>query len=423
MSLINPLAYPPAEVTVNQKESAVDLFGRLYSAAPFTIFDSKQIFNSASLFWDNDQISGVGGSSVYQSLESLTRVRNAGDQVGLFARQTFMRHNYQPGKEYGLFMTGVIREGDNIDGETGLGLIDDNNGLAFVDTNATTVSVRVRSNTTGSVVDTDIPQASWNVDTMDGNGPSGITVDWTKPQVFFIRFGWLGYNDPEFGLVIDSKLRVVHKVLVANTSVSRSPYMRTPNLPLRAWAESAGTGGALTDVSVALTCAEIHASGGQQPYGVYHYASTAQNTIICTTVGTIYALIGIRLQTAYIGLAVDIIKASLSVQSANDGIEWLLLFNPTVAGTFTYSNHPNSGVQIAIGSTANTVTGGIPFTGDFLATGNSGNGDVSTSNAIANAIRLGAAIDGTLDQIVLCARPVVGASAEVLAGLTWRELD
>lgn len=49
-------------------------------------------------------------------------------------------------------------------------------------------------------------------------------------------------------------------------------------------------------------------------------------------------------------------------------------------------------------------------------------GDMDTTTDIVNALRLGAAIDGTPDEIVLCAIPVTNNIA-VRSSLTWRELS
>lgn len=48
----------------------------------------------------------------------------------------------------------------------------------------------------------------------------------------------------------------------------------------------------------------------------------------------------------------------------------------------------------------------------------------SAGDGINNAIRLGALIDGTRDEIVLCARPIGGSTNVDIEGLlTWRELS
>ncbi|KKL49899.1 hypothetical protein LCGC14_2310910, partial [marine sediment metagenome] len=47
----------------------------------------------------------------------------------------------------------------------------------------------------------------------------------------------------------------------------------------------------------------------------------------------------------------------------------------------------------------------------------------SAGEDLEDALTLGAKIDGTVDEIVLCARPIGGSSGiDVEGSLTWREL-
>ena len=98
----------------------------------------------------------------------------------------------------------------------------------------------------------------------------------------------------------------------------------------------------------------------------------------------------------------------------NDQLHWELFFNPTVAGTFTYSDQTNSAIQVATGASTNTITGGTEIGGGYLST------SLPVTNAVENALKLGAAIDGTVDEIVLCARPITN-NITVQGSITWRE--
>jgi hypothetical protein len=92
----------------------------------------------------------------------------------------------------------------------------------------------------------------------------------------------------------------------------------------------------------------------------------------------------------------------------------LLCWNPTVAGTFTYSDETNSAIQVARGATANTVTNCTRIDGGFSSAS-----EASTED-IENTLLLGASIAGTVDEIVLAVRPL-SANADIQGSLTWRE--
>jgi hypothetical protein len=81
-------------------------------------------------------------------------------------------------------------------------------------------------------VDFKVPQSEWNLDTMDGNGPSGYNIDLTKMQMFYIDYSWYGAGYIRWGLRgIDGDITYVHKM--ANNNVNAEAYMRSGNIPAR----------------------------------------------------------------------------------------------------------------------------------------------------------------------------------------------
>ena len=216
-----------------------DAFGRLRVAEPQTLFDSKQLFDNQPLFWDDQQVSGSGTTSTHDPNTASTVMAVGATTAGNRVRQTFMRFNYQPGKSHLIFMTGTLGSSGGGTGITRLaGYGDDENGVFFVDKEGT-INVRKRSYKTGSVVDTDVPQASWNIDTLDGNGVSGITLDATKSQILVFDMEWLGVGRVRCGIVVDGKVYYCHEFLHSN--VEEGVYISTPNLPLRYEIDNDGT--------------------------------------------------------------------------------------------------------------------------------------------------------------------------------------
>ena len=393
---------------------AFDAFGRLRVSNPETIFESKQLFDNAPLFWDDSEESG-GSTTSTHSVNEASSTMGVGTVAGVRTRQTFERFNYQPGKSHLILMTGVLDETGGGSGITrSIGYFDDNNGLFFEDDEGTIKVVR-RTKVTGSVVNNKTAQSSWNIDVMDGSGVSGVTIDWTKSQIFMIDFEWLSVGRVRFGLVIDGIPICVHELNNANTL--NVAYMSTPNLPCRYRIENDGTGAASTMVHI---CATVTSEGGAHNLGVLRYKSTEGTHVDCATEDVIYAIVGIRLKSASIGGTVKMVSASLAEHAGTKNVEWILKWNPTVADTFTYSNETNSLVQTAVGASANTVTGGTDIAGGHFSTDKRGG---SSGENLDDALTLGAKIDGTVDEIVLCVRPIGGSSSiDVEGSLTWREL-
>ena len=101
MSHINELTYP---------KSYIDAFGRVRVSNPRTLFDSKQIFDNAPLFWDDVEESGSGTGSSHSTATASTTLSVGATTAGKRTRQTFRRFNYQPGKSQRFFMTGILDE-------------------------------------------------------------------------------------------------------------------------------------------------------------------------------------------------------------------------------------------------------------------------------------------------------------------------
>lgn len=400
-----------------QDSFSLDAFGRWRVSNPTTLFESKQIFDNQPLFWDELLETGAGIASSHSTDEATTVITSTINTAGKFTRQSFMRMNYQPGKSQQVQMTGILdRSGGGTGVERRIGVFDDDNGLFFED-NAGTIGVTRRTNVTGTPVDNTVAQSSWNIDVMDGTGSSKATLDWTKLQIFYIDFEWLGAGRVRFSIMIGGIPYPVHEFLNAN--VLDKVYMSTPNLPLRYQMITTGSSPAST---MEAGCSTVASEGGAQDLGIIRYKSTAGTHVDCTDENIVYAIIGIRLKAANLGATIKILNITVTEHQGSKEYEWILVFNPTVQGSFTYSNETNSSIQTVIGVTANTVTGGTNIAGGMASSAQKGGNSYAAS--IDNALRLGADIAGVVDEIVLCARPIGGSSAiDIEASIEWRELQ
>lgn len=397
--------------------AGVDAFGRLRVSQPETIFDSKQIHDNDPLFWDDVEESGSGTSSNHSVNKASTELGVSLNTTGKRTRQTFRRFNYQPGKSQLILMTAVIGSGGGTGINARVGLFDDNNGLFFED-NQGVIQVVRRTNVTGTPTDSVVTQPNWNIDTMDGNGVSGITIDKTKTQIIVIDYEWLGVGRVRMGFNLNGITYYCHEFLNSNTLTE--VYMSTPNLPLRYQLENDGTGIATTMKHI---CTSVISEGGTQDNGMVRYASTANTQVDCAVVGTIYGIKGLRLKSTDLDETIKVLRASIQLQSTSDDFEWLLIFKPTVAGTPSWVGETNSSVETATGATANTITGGIYITGGYIATGAGQSTSSQISNDIENALILGSTISGTPDEIWLAGRSLTSVNVLVEGSLTWRELS
>lgn len=77
-----------------------------------------------------------------------------------------------------------------------------------------------------------IPQSQWNMDKMDGTGPSGYNLDISKMQMAYIDYTWYGAGFIRFGFrAVNGDIVYCHKM--PNNNVNTAAYMRSGNLPAR----------------------------------------------------------------------------------------------------------------------------------------------------------------------------------------------
>lgn len=397
-----------ADVSMGPSDSpAGDAFGRLRTAAPFTIFDSKLINDNGPLFWDDAATAGAGTSSTYNANQASVSIGVGNLTAGTRVRQTKRRFNYQPGKSHLIVMTFVL--GSGAAGITRrVGYFDGQNGI-FLQLSGTTLSIVRRSYVTGSAVDAVVNQASWNVDTMDGSGTSGITLDTTKTQIFFIDMEWLGVGRVRTGFYINGMPVYAHEFLHANQL--STVYISRPNLPVRYEISNDGAGPAATMTHI---CSTVVVEGGQDDTGFVRAYNMANRAITAASAGAAYPVFGLRLKPGYLDITINLIGHSILCSTANDQFCWEWVLNGTTSSSLTFADITNSALQVAEGTSTVTLTGGTVIASGY------GKSELIATQDVRSHLLLGSTIDGTADRIFLSVVPF--AALNVSAAIQWREL-
>jgi len=412
MSLSPPRVPPLVQRFVIADGPALDAFGGQRVSSPLTLFDSKLLHSKSALFWDEVNVGSISTHSVADSSVLMT----VGDDGDYVIRQTFQRFNYQPGKTQRILLTAaefqpvadVVKRLGYFSSSTLAPHTASFDGVYFESGES---SVKVCIAKLGTI--NTIEQSGWNMDKMDGTGPSRITIDWQKAQIFFIDLQWLGVGRVRFGVNVAGVLRYVHEVEHAN--VVLAVYTSSPNQPLRY--EIRSTGGASSFEHI---CGSVASEGGVEHIGVVRHTDTNGAFINANSTANWYALIGIRLQAAHVDTTMIPLENNV-MSVTNDALHWTLMWNPTVAGTFTYADLNNdSCMQIAVGDTVgnpstNTVTGGVHLAGGYIPAGS------SISAAVESALQLGMSVAGVLDEMVLAVKPL-SSNLDVYGSMSWREL-
>ncbi|APO46065.1 hypothetical protein BS614_19885 [Paenibacillus xylanexedens] len=192
-----------------------------------------------SILRDSVTTTGDGAVTNDATEYNLSNTINGTDSAIL---ESVLRGRYEPGfaGEAGIGIRIPILPIGNQIGRWGF--FDDQNG-AFFGVNSTNVFVVIRRG--GS--DTTFPQSLWNVDRLDGTGPSGATLSLSKGNIFQIVFTWYGYGVIEFRVVIPNPSTLAQEVITVHRfSPTGQTSFIDPNLPLRAQIDNNGTAEAYT---------------------------------------------------------------------------------------------------------------------------------------------------------------------------------
>lgn len=82
------------------------------------------------------------------------------------------------------------------------------------------------------IEETRVHQSQFNIDTIDGNGPSGYNVNLNKMQMVGLQYTWYGAGFVDF-MIRGSDGNWVYVHRMKNNNVNDEAYMRSGNLPVR----------------------------------------------------------------------------------------------------------------------------------------------------------------------------------------------
>jgi len=391
--------------------SALDAFARLRVSNPYTLFESQMRYQDNGK-WDTQLVGG--GTAVHQPNESainLSVTTASGDSV---LRETKTVSHYQPGKSLLVLMTYCFAPAQ-VGLTQRIGYYGAQNG-AYLELVDNTLNVVLRSYTTGALVETRIPQSSWDRDRLDGTGPSGVTLDPTKAQILFLDFEWLGVGRVHFGFVIDGEFILAHSKEHAN--LLGTTYMTTACLPCRVEIFTTGVIG--TAATMKQICAAVMSEGGYQPVTHPHSAGTGTTPKTIAAANIFQPIISIRLAAGRTD-AIVIPSSFTGIISGTSVGAYKVVLNPTLTGA-TWAGLSSSG-NVEIDTAATSYTGGIEGQIELIAGTGSGSNAAGAAEIGVNdfATQLGRKIDGTADIICIVATAdTVGTS--FYGQLHWREV-
>jgi len=396
----------------NINSMATDAFGRQRVSEPFTLFDSSHRYSDNGL-WATS--TAVGGTSLFKPAEGLVDLNVTAASGSEVIRETYKVFSYQPGKSL-LVMSTFVMNRSKVGLRQRVGYYGSANGY-YLEQNDATVSFVERSSVTGVVVNTPITQSNWNVDPLNGSGPSGITLDLAKAQILFMDLEWLGVGTVRIGFVINGVFIVCHKFHHAN--IIASTYITTASLPLRyEITNTVATTGASTLKQI---CSTVLSEGGYELRGLQQAIGTPIATPkVLTTASTLYPMVSIRLKSTRLD-AVVVATAVSIIGNTSGNFNWQLIAAGTTTGGTWTSAGANSSVEYNLTGTA-FAGGRILASGYFTAT---------ASTSVSVDILKAALFNNQLERDGLTGVPyeftvvlTAGTSSEsAFASLDWEEVS
>jgi hypothetical protein len=399
----------------NANSMAIDAFGRQRVSSPLTLFDSSHRYKDNGL-WATSTASG--GSAVFSADEGLVNLNVNTTNGSQVLRETLKVFSYQPGKSLLVFNTFVMAPAQtNL--RQRVGYFGTDNGI-YLQLNNQTLSFVERSIVTGIVTESVVNQSAWNVDTLDGNGPSGVVLDITKAQILFIDIEWLGEGTVRVGFIIDGVFLLCHKFNHAN--LITSTYITTASLPLRY--EITNTGVTANSSTLKQVCSTAISEGGYELRGGQQAVGTPITTPrTFAAAGTFYPMVGIRLKSTRLdGIA---ILTAVSILGLGNGknYAWRVIQGATITGGAWVSAGVDSSVEYNL--TGTSAAGGRVLAQGYVNSSNQGSPSINILKEALFATQLERnTFTGTAFEIVIeMAIDTIGGTLGAYASVDWEEVS
>lgn len=393
---------------------SIDAFDRLRVSQPTAMLDVKLTAGITAARWISATANGGTIAASQQCAADVACTATSGSSA-IF--QTKARGIYQAGRS----MMALLTFNFNVAGNgtanirKRVGMFDENDGV-FLEQNGTDVRFVVRTNTTGTPSDTNaVTKANWNIDKFDGTGPSGVTLDFTKTQIFFTDLEWLGVGRVRVGFVVNGIIYYAHQFL--HTNVLAVPYMANPNLPGRF--ECIQTASANTGTMLAI-CVTILSEGGFD--SISRLSSVNTGVAGRTNLGAVRdEVLAIRLGANFIRKGM-LLPENVGIYQPAQAYMWELVLNPIPSGTTaagTWVAITDSLAEYNITRTATTgFTGGYLLASGFVSTTlDSGSIDLASMLTVAQLD-----LTPTSDVLSLLVSTINASDQTYQGAMTWRSL-
>jgi hypothetical protein len=440
-------------ISTNAVNPTLDVFHQLLVDTPTTTFANHHAFTATDDFVGYVS-SGTG--TVFVDISNTIVQLSASGSGGRAIQQSLEYQLYQPGKGHVVIVTLSPQYAGTFDNSVAIraGIYDDyrdkntpagitgpppflfqssiNGGTGqecnqpsmghFFELSGNQWFVVERYNSPDNITNvTRVAQSNWNVDTMNGLGPSGFTLTASNPTVlFFIERQWLGVGIVRMGLYYNATPYYCH---VFQARTIRRPYTHLNKLPIRFEIEKVA-GGSANTATMAAICSSGQIGGNYIPLGaIFSIPANLLSASVRVGITELRPILLVRLQQQYCRATFKLIDTEFYGTASGF---YSLLRNPAVSGTITWIKHPDPSSLIEYayfpsGSTSTrTVTGGLCIRSGFYSARSALQDGIATSELITRT-QFSSDIKGNPDVLCL-AMGAFTANTDVNANMRWIEI-
>lgn len=374
-----------------------DAFGRLRVSNNHILFSSQLNYDKLPLLW-GERLVGTASSATYNYNTSsciLTAGSGLNDES---TRQSKKYLLYRAGQSH----TALLSFG-NFTTTTGfkkqVGYFDDNDGI-FLEASGGTYYIVKRSSVSGSVVDTKIAQANWNLNKLNNSSISPY-LNWSAANILVIDLQWLGVGRVRVGFDLNGVIVYAHEFSHAGNLNLADVYMRTASLPCR-YGITNTSGTPLTVANMKQICSSVVREGGDELEGYQGSAFTFNTQTATTTPRSAYS---IRLKDEYNKATIR----PMNITGINNGSARVLIqviLNPTLTGTLVWTSNSTQITEQSITQLNYTAGTGHVLSSYVLSSTTQSKEGVDLG--IDNALSLHTDINGNRDIICVIATSATG---------------
>ena len=395
----------------------IDAFSRLRVSSPGYRFDSQLTYGIDADLWDT---AATGTASVTHDatnrLALLTATNTAGTNEAIL--QAHYHSVYTPGRGMFALVTGKLGPTPEAGGEREMGISDGNNGVYLLQ-NSTGLHIGLR--TTTDADDELVAQADWNYDKFDGTGPSGITLNPEKTQIWGVPLQALYVGLVVTGWDIDGNFYAAHVFKHAN--VIDVPYIAQASLPVRYRVKSVDTA---ADVTMDAICSTVISEGGDNLQDIPGRTFVASNKLTFRTVNSVtkYPVLAIECVQQLNGINQNAVVVPIDMELTMTGTPgWVdVILRPatlTAGGVEPTWSTPESGSTVRYTVNADAVTGGT-VVGGFYVPASAGTRASKQVTSLDKIVMAYSHLLGKGDQLVLAV--TTGGNGTAGGTILWKEI-